>query len=1768
MSELTAAWQDLMESIEAGWRRSRRSDRVSLLPMLSNDDTLQIKFDVDMKNALAVTFDLSKSPSVKWSPPIKEPDYSQYNASGLRLHERSRKTVYFDGLALNLAMSKHAVSLFLIKGTFNMRYELTLQLDSVRLSPVLAESNLHRSALRNMTAEEAGHEPHYFSANCGEGIIITDSEAKACLKIVCEGGLPGRDATWTVTLEQTERVLTPRKATAIQISHTPFIVSQLLQPELAEEAGNIIAQWKSDDPDGAQWRFGIESVSLNFPPQAVGEAMVRGDRFRPAGQDSPIVQGKPIPFRFSRRTELTVRPSRADRRYTVHPGDTLSILRDAELTRMVSEMAYPLELTYQRTPELPRTVIVSEIARALGQPTIALPPIDKGFAMSPLLETYFRDYAAKDIGDLKTRVNMLRTHHLADRQNFINRLAQFTLKEANYPLRKLDLAEGLSAQLRGKKQGAVGVYPLLEGVLLDDSQRKTLDDYVDDPTTARALPIGILYSIEFASELMAVLRTPVTKEVRLLELTLSALGATGAVQAAFDEGRTQFDASVENGQLSRLVKTRYGRIATVWNKARHVVVYTRSTVPGAQFAGEQKAEEFLGRPLLRKMEEYIEILEPYRLFDGETSAAKNKPGCLHAFHFATQRIYVNGAWGHDVVDGYEIPLFNELDSSGFYVKPWAGPVARGGGDELTQHWHDQPQHLYFFTNMKVGAGADTDTWEAQVAIDCDADYCFGGMTRPEINELLGYHQVPSLNLQALANPRFSMPLRPEGVSNIVHGRGTEELVASIRTMQIERTLATRRVDLSKQPDDPDKNIAALTRQAKYSAELNSLEASLQTLLQDAQKFWTLYEGSNIKKFKDRLLIQVDQIFEECSNRLDITVDEITQGKGETIDHVKKILGLARSLSVPMVDELCVQGHTAIGDLLERLSAIRDPTHDVESVTSLLANRYLNLPVQAFVRRFGESLNGVKAVIASLRIFCAESHDKITALWPALRNSITRANDEYLKLLEVKASDALVIAVDKYCREMTTALRDGMKPVDDLCTVLSALKFPPQWQGPQHLRDLLTLPLTNLKQSISAFITVISQVSAQIKNIGDLEGQLTELKKQLPLVFAPLDKTLSLLEKNDWQTIRATTTKLESVLAAIDTLQDNLFGVDNTKPAFFPLWQQECVAYRALVKNIKEKMPIVKPLADFVAALDALNSSLVVPTFASSSPFSSAFTDYWNREFIAIQGVNNINSALSDLSAGLDTVNQQATTLLSHNAELVRAELARRKEEVITLINKLSDSDGWLIFVNDLQQQVADTSRQVRELFVDQATRLFDQKSREYAKAIDKALKGAKEAIAGALPEAGQAIKLMKLLSDPPQLPQLTIRTDNIEYVFDDVKDQIETSPFVARLREVESGIKELGLTIPSCELNGNIVPVSLERVNFSQIIRNTAIDFENFFKKFKLPNLPDDAIRISHHIDPKTRSASIKAVIDHQFTSTESLFEISALSLDVRKPKLVATSDVDVSVNDATRTRSQALFSGDWILNFSGQPLVTFADARIQYSEASGFSFDIDPKNIEPHAALKFIGDVLRGAMPDVSPNVEVVKNKDGMPTGAAVSQKQAFGPLDYGGVSLGKSVLASGFRLNMNDGMMQIETYFGIGEKASPVSMQIGLYGGGGWLTTRAAAAYKDGELIPVYEASIGVALTSTKTFNLAGVAEGSYAIRLFVEAGFSSNSSQNFFAAGVQMTGSAKVLGYLTAYLNLLVEVEHRNGQMKGRGHLDISIEVCWCYTAHISRTVEQDL
>jgi hypothetical protein len=233
--------------------------------------------------------------------------------------------------------------------------------------------------------------------------------------------------------------------------------------------------------------------------------MVRGSRFRPAGSDSPLPSDRPVGYRFSRRTELTVRPSRLDRRYTVHPGDLLSVLRDAELERMVTELAYPLEVTYQRTPDLQRTVIVSEVGKTLGKPGVALPDQNPESAFSPMLAQYYNQVKL----NLSKTVVPQRLRHLAARASFRHRVAQFPLADANYPLRRLDLREGLSARLRSTRDGikahAPPIYPFADGVVPSQDQLAGLDGYLAAAPSDAKLPAGLLYSVEFASELGAIL---------------------------------------------------------------------------------------------------------------------------------------------------------------------------------------------------------------------------------------------------------------------------------------------------------------------------------------------------------------------------------------------------------------------------------------------------------------------------------------------------------------------------------------------------------------------------------------------------------------------------------------------------------------------------------------------------------------------------------------------------------------------------------------------------------------------------------------------------------------------------------------------------------------------------------------------------------------------------------------------------------------------------------------------------------------------------------------------------------------------------------------------------------------------------------------------------------------------------------------------------------------------------------------------------------------
>ena len=176
---------------------------------------------------------------------------------------------------------------------------------------------------------------------------------------------------------------------------------------------------------------------------------------------------------------------------------------------------------------------------------------------------------------------------------------------------------------------------------------------------------------------------------------------------------------------------RIGRIGVFWNKAKHVIIYERSVVPSKQFMNEQ--EKNLGRPMLRKVKEYVEILEDVRRYpDTELQSAFDGSGCVQACMFSKQIIPVSNSWASNVssldgnVDlGWQIPLWRAGSDPAIYPKPKIEIELRSPGsddDAISIVPLTDPQRVYFYTDVRSEVDGqrltdDVHAWPAVEGID-------------------------------------------------------------------------------------------------------------------------------------------------------------------------------------------------------------------------------------------------------------------------------------------------------------------------------------------------------------------------------------------------------------------------------------------------------------------------------------------------------------------------------------------------------------------------------------------------------------------------------------------------------------------------------------------------------------------------------------------------------------------------------------------------------------------------------------------------------------------------------------------------------------------------------------------------------------------------------------------------------------------------------------------------------------------------------------------
>ncbi|QQN65261.1 hypothetical protein JIR23_05530 [Bradyrhizobium diazoefficiens] len=238
---------------------------------------------------------------------------------------------------------------------------------------------------------------------------------------------------------------------------------------------------------------------------------------------------------------------------------------------------------------------------------------------------------------------------------------------------------------------------------------------------------GALWPVESLNLFKTLLRAPQSNGGAIESIALSPTGGDAAQKAEFLGGKVTIISETRNGYVQRQQVEVLGRICAFWHRAKHVVVYERTVNLPAQFApklDEDPKETRSRRPILRKVREYVELLQPERNYPDFNTAAQRSAGFLERVRFNSKIINVDSAWASDVDDyGWQIQLWNRLSARErpqVYPMPDVAFVStcEGDGDKpvVAQECLD-PDYLFFFADVSTATTADTDSWISRLDLD-------------------------------------------------------------------------------------------------------------------------------------------------------------------------------------------------------------------------------------------------------------------------------------------------------------------------------------------------------------------------------------------------------------------------------------------------------------------------------------------------------------------------------------------------------------------------------------------------------------------------------------------------------------------------------------------------------------------------------------------------------------------------------------------------------------------------------------------------------------------------------------------------------------------------------------------------------------------------------------------------------------------------------------------------------------------------------------------
>lgn len=1489
---------------------------------------------------------------------------------------------------------------------------------------------------------------------------------------------------------------------AVVLDPNPLRVARVVAQSEAG-AGAVIATYRHAAESSGRWDFATKTgeFRLALPPQVIGEEAIKAKlTVRERGTDYPVpFTDELFDFRLSPPAQLTLDRTALDTSRAPAPWSLRRILD-------------------RREGEVGLELLRAEFELLYGMTTVVKPSDSLRIADQDAL-----------LGRIPFPSEMLRALYSDDEKSreYTQRIAGWIRGLLCYPAQtrvfrdwasrsQLVIDEGVSFRLRKTRQTS-------NPFRLEEYHHPEAEHHVD-PRDYNRLPLRGGFDFGFESEKIydairtnEVVDAPERSQGSVEGLVFGSLGGSGHQHALFDEGRSIVISATTHGRLDSLTLVRVGRIAMLWNHARHVIVYERTTRTAPRYKCEQPGD-FEGLAALRKVREYIEITQPSRAYPDVAGSARRSGPLIGSF-FESVVIPVRSSWGHDIPEGWVIPLAGPVPSGlkPFYPRPNAYlefARAEGKGGKVSQRI-ETPQRLIFFTSTRGGEGSNPDAWASRADVDFPVT---SRLTAPQLRSrpsFAGSKVQPEAQQYDYGLERFTVGLAVgEDAANLMHGRAGGGTEARIRNV----SLARGRPQQAAPHDSLERKVGS--RFAPLEAELG--DAVREVVLQISR----LASDAGAQQFREfpsvwrEALSLIRDAHKEASE-----LQPVLANHKEAIGSAQKRWGqvqqswtsASRAASEKFARERL---DNLLGDLIRtvanRISA-NDP--DQTEVKSLLRmgldgalteargrlERFAFVADRAF-ERLSSTVNGASSGFTD-RLHAIEKS------WTGTLNEIERRFDvESPHVLEAQLRSVIDTSTLDLGQHVTNLARDLKDDLGPLFADLNAQRGP---------LSLISSALEEIHTEYVSWVNVARDELIPPFELG--RPNWDELREQLSPTFL-----------------------LDEIERAFEDI----------KAWLFVPFREQLKKWQSILEDQLDRLR--KFFEDARSELEALIDQGHDVLIAGMQGVIDGIRD----GLIGEEGEDGEDGVVTKLTEALDPTGGFYREVID---ELEKTKWLESVIKPVDEAHKVFESEV-IDRLKDLEDLLSDATKPLAEIaeFAESSGLRILGGLRNVGERIEGAVVDElREVLGGAEDEA---LELVRALAEGPVTESLRCTREWVGYYYDAAQEALSLTPAAAMFNDLGLDLlNPIGIQAPFDRLRERIL-TELSGLSLGDLFPDFGgLKLEHLFEGFRIPEDPTkeyDWIDLRHGFDKDHLRAWSEVKIDREFAKTMEVFDLSPIKLRVKRARFRATSRVEAGKGGAVTQKTSGEIAADWIVELNGQAVLTMERARLFLNESGDLDFDFDAKNLRLAPAIQFVTDALS----------KFLSPRDGMtitpvaPGGLRAELSLPLPDIGTGAFTMTGVTLYSHFELLVVNGF-EVATGLWLSRPDRPFGIAILFLGGGGWFGVD--VRYRPPRIFET-RVSIGVSAGAMVAVNF-GVARGSAGVLFTVGLDFYRNwtsrgSGDVVVSVGMLIWGEFSILGIASAYMRLVMGIEYRNGSMTGYGRVSVSIKICWCFTLRVDREVRK--